>query len=356
MEAQVGVAGGTGSGSWTAALGSVFDVVEPASTFGIGPLPHRSAEAAAGFSFDAFDVPVIPSLPRRSPAEASIAQALTGVCGVVGGPYGSIGVDVGRIDPAAPVVTDLRSESFVGFRAFLAEAAVRSYEGPVKWQFTGPLSVGVTLVRAGVPAAVAFDVASQVVGAHLGALADEVARVLPQSPQLVVLDEPLLDGFWDVDFPVAPDRAIDLVSTVLASVEGRVTTGVHACTGVEAVALLDAGPHLLSLPVSESILPSVGRLESFLQQGGWVAWGAVATEGPIGVTSTRSWHQLSVVWCELVRRGCDPGRLRAQSMLTPQCGLAAHSTAVAERVCHTVRDVSRSVRSTTATARFLLGG
>jgi hypothetical protein len=335
---------------------SIFELVEPSSTFGVGPLPHRSAEAAAGFSFDAFDVPVIPSLPRRSPAEAPIAQALSGVSGVVGGQYGAIAIDVDRLDPAAPVVTDVRGESFGGFRAFLDEAVLRAATGPVKWQFAGPLSVGVSLVRAGAPAELAFDVAASVVAGHIGALADEVARVLPDARQLVVLDEPFLDGFWESDFPIPPDHAVDVVSTVMASIEDRVETGVHTCSGVGALALLDAGPRLLSLPVSASIVPSVGRLESFLQHDGWVAWGAVTTEGPIGVTSTRSWHQLSVVWCEMVQRGCDPDRLRAQSFLTPQCGLAAHSPVVAERVCHTLRDVSRSVRSTAAAARILLGG
>lgn len=171
-----------------------------------------------------------------------------------------------------------------------------------------------------------------------------------------MLDEPLLGGFWDPDAPVDPEGAIDVLSSVMASVEDLAATGVHTCRGREAFALLEAGPQLLSLPVSESVLTSVGRLEEFLQRDGWIAWGAVTTQGPIGVTSTRSWHQLSMLWCELVKRGCDADRLRHQSLLTPQCGLGAHSAAVAERVCLTVRDVSRSVRSSAAAARLLLGG
>ena len=45
-------------------------VVEPGSTTGIGSLPHRNAKHAAEFSLDAYDIPAIPTLPRRSPAEA----------------------------------------------------------------------------------------------------------------------------------------------------------------------------------------------------------------------------------------------------------------------------------------------
>ncbi len=52
---------------------SALDLVEPAATTGVGALPHRNAVQAAAFAFEAFDVPTIPSLPRRSPAEAPIA-------------------------------------------------------------------------------------------------------------------------------------------------------------------------------------------------------------------------------------------------------------------------------------------
>lgn len=335
---------------------SVLDLVEPASTTGVGALPHRNADDAAAFSFEAFDIPTVPSLPRRSPAEAPIAQALAGVPGVSMGQYGAVAVDVDRLDPDAPVATDLQWDHFGGFRAFLAAAAERGHTGPIKWQFVGPLSVGVALHRAGARPEVAFDVAVSAVSAHLRVLSDAIDASLPGSAQLVVLDEPLIEGLMLGEFPVAPDHAVDLLSTAMASIEAQAAVGVHTCADVDIATLLEAGPQLLSLPVSSSVVPLVGYLERFLQRGGWIAWGAVATEGPIGVTSTRSWHQLSTVWCDLVQRGCEPERLRTQAILTPQCGLGAHSNVVAERVCHSLRDVSRSVRSTAAAAKLMLGG
>lgn len=343
--------------AWPSGRGrSALDLVEPASTTGVGALPHRNAADAAAFSFEAFDIPTVPSLPRRSPAEAPIAQALAGVAGVSTGQYGAVAVDVDRLDPDAPVGTDLQSDHFGGFRAFLDAAVDRRYAGPVKWQFVGPLSVGVALHRAGARPDVAFEVAVGAISGHLQALSNEMAAALPGSAQIVVLDEPFLDGLMLGDFPVAPDQAIDLLSTAMASIESTAAVGVHTCADVDIVTLLEAGPHLLSLPVSSSVVPLVGYLERFLQRGGWIAWGAVTTEGPIGVTSTRSWHQLSMLWCDLVQRGCDAERLRSQAILTPQCGLGAHSTVVAERVCHSLRDVSRSVRSTAAAAKLMLGG
>lgn len=334
---------------------SALDVITPGSTTGIGSLPHRSAGQAVEFVLRAYDLPAIPSLPRRSPAESAIAQALVGAHGVTLGQYGTVAVDAGRLDPDASVVTDLRRDNFVGFRTFLEHAAAIGHTGPVKWQFVGPISVGIALRRAGAHPSVAFDVALGAVRSHLRSLAGEVSAALPESPQLVVLDEPFAADLMHRDFPIAPEEAIDLLSAAMAAVESTATVGVHCCGGADVATLLESGPRVLSLPASMSLVPLAGYLERFLRNDGWIAWGAVATEGPIGVTSNRSWHHLSTVWCELVQRGADAQRLREQCLLTPECGLGMHSPVVAERVFQSLRDVSRSVRSESAAAKFVFG-
>jgi methionine synthase II (cobalamin-independent) len=297
----------------------------------------------------------VPSLPRRSPAESAVATALAGAPGVTHGQYGALAIDVSRLDPAAEVVTDLRRDNYVGLRTFLDMAVERGYDGPVKWQFVGPISVGATLRRAGATPDVAFAVAVRAVRSHLRAIAAAIADALPASPQLVVLDEPLAADLMSRDFPIAPDEGVDLLSTAMAAIETQATVGVHCCGDVDVAALIEAGPRILSLPVSSSLLPLAGYVDRFLQSGGWIAWGAIATEGPIGVTSDRAWHHLSTLWCELVQRGCDPVMLREQCLLTPECGLGTHSAPVAERVCHSLREVSRRLRARSAAAMFVLG-
>jgi hypothetical protein len=338
-----------------AARGS-FTGVLAGGTTGVGSLPHRDAHAAAEFSMLEHDVMVVPSLPRRSPAESMIAQGVVGIPGVMVGQYGSIAVDVRRLDPAEPVATDVGSDGFVGFRTFLAHAAAAGADGrPVKWQLVGPVTLGLALVRAGAPVDIAFEVAAEAVRAHVRALAAEVATALPTSLQIIVLDEPSLVELLSPAFPLAPEPAVDLISTALAAAEPHGAVGVHCCGPTDVASVVAAGPDLMSLPAGKELVTAAGYVQEFLDQGGWIAWGAVATDGPIGVTAGRAWHHLSGVWCELVQRGVDPVLLRQQSLVTPVCGLGMHTPPVAGRICHLVRDVSRRVRDQATATRFVLG-
>jgi hypothetical protein len=333
----------------------VFDVAVPGSNFGIGSLPHLSAGDAAAFSYDGFDIATVPSLPRRSPAELAVAQALMGVRGVTLGQYGAVAVDCARLDPEADVTTDLDGPQFIGLRAFLDEGLVRGHRGPVKWQFIGPISVGLALVRAGASSDVAFPVALRTVRSHLVAIQTLISATLPASPQLVLLDEPLAGDLVGPDFPLAPDDAIDLLSGAMAVLEPSATVGVHSCGDADVATLLAAGPHVLSVPSHREVVNVAGYLDRFLRSGGWIAWGAVATGGPIGVGQPRAWQRLAKLFCELVQAGCDGEMLMRQCFITPACGLGAHAPSVAQHVAEVLRETSLSVQNEASTARFVLG-
>jgi hypothetical protein len=323
------------------------------ATTALGALPHRDLDAAMAFALRATALPAIPTLPRRSPAEGQIAQALLGIDGVTVGQYGAISVDVARVDPVEPVHTDVTDDAFTGFRAFLAAAPADL--PAVKWQLVGPVTLGMALIRAGVPDHTAFDTAVRAVRSHLQHLFDIVAESLPAATQVVFIDEPDLVDLTDPAFPIAPDIAIDLVSGALAAVEGRAVSGLHCCGDADWSALIAAGPNVLSLPVHSSVVDSAGYLQQFLDRGGIVAWGAVPTDGPIPTTPERPWRRLSDLWCELVQRGCDQVMLRKQAMITPECGLGAHTPAVAERVVDIVGELGRRVHDQATATRFVLG-
>jgi hypothetical protein len=321
---------------------------------GIGSLPHVDARAAAAFVLERLEaLPFAPSLPRRDGAESTVTQGLVGVRGVRIGADGAVDVDVSRLHPLAKVVPDLDHRAFGGLRAFLLEAKGRT--GPVKWQFTGPLTLGLALTRLGATPRTAFDVAVRSVRAHLRHLHAEIASALPGATQVVFLDEPVMSTVLCPGFPLPPDAAFDLVSGALAALEGSAVAGIHCCTEPDVAALCAAGPALLSLPVNPALARSAGYLARFLERGGIIAWGAVPTDGPVGLSAERHWRELSSLWCELVQGGCDAARLRRQSLVTPTCGLADHDERMVGRVVDLLADLSARVVSQAVATRLSLG-
>jgi len=323
---------------------------------GIGSLPHRDARQAAIDSLaHTPGLATIPSLPRRSPAEDMIAQAVVGIRGISLGQYGSSMIDVASIDPFAPVVTDLEHDAYVGLRTFLDVAEGRTT--PVKWQFTGPVTLGRALMRAGVPMHDAFDVAVRAVRHHMRSVTDEVRRRLPDAPQVVFVDEPDLDDLDDDTFPIAPDTAIDLMSGALAAIERDVVVGLHSCSSVSLRSLVAAGPEVLSVPVAmvDGNAANAAVLSGFMESGGFVAWGVVPTDGPMMAGADRWWKKLADLWCELVQHGCDAKLLRERALVTPACGLAVHDVAAAGAIFEQVRDIAERVRTQALATRFTLG-
>jgi methionine synthase II (cobalamin-independent) len=326
------------------------------ATAGAGSLPHLDPVAAAAFSIGEFDVATIPTTPRRSHHESMLAQALVGVRGVQVGPDGTIAVDPMDVKPHASVVTDLDHEAFTGVRSFLDLAGKVHLDGAaVKWQFVGPVTLGVGLHRAGLDRETAFEFALEIVRDRVAAIADVIRASLPNSKQMVVLDEPWFSELMRPGFPIPPDEAIDRMSGAMAALPADTLTGVHCCAPCDVATLLASGPNVVSLPVAPELVDWVGYLTRFLADGGIVAWGVVPTDGPVGSISERQWRALSDLWCGLVQRGCDPVLLRRQSLVTPQCGLAMHSVSAARRIARLTAEVGKRVQDQSAATRFALG-
>ncbi|MBX3284492.1 MAG: hypothetical protein KF703_04035 [Actinobacteria bacterium] len=322
----------------------------------VGSLPHTDRRAAVDFVLERTpELPAAPTVPALEPLEQMIPQAAWGIAGVHVADDGTLSVaDPAALDPHAPLGDrDLGGRPFATWRLFLDRVAGRT--GPVKLQLTGPLTLGLTLVQAGVPADLAFAVAGTAVSTRARDLLALAATRAPDVPLVLVYDEPGLVGGLRPEVPLGADGVIDLLSGALAAAEGRALTGVHCCGPTDWRLLLQAGPQLLSLPVGAEVTGSAGALGAFLERGGWVAWGAVATNEPLGEQPSRSWRQLSSQWCELVQSGCDPVLLRRQALVTPVCGLALHDVTQAEHVFNLTRRLAEKIHDQVMGIRLSVG-
>lgn len=333
------------------------DVILPlGAPTSVGSLPHLDRDAAIDFVLDRTpELPAAPTCPAIDRREQMIPQAAWGIAGVHVADNGTITIpDPTAVDPSAPLGDrDLSGPPFATWRRFLQRVA--GWDGPIKLQVTGPITLGLMLVQAGLPSTVAFRVAGRATSTRARDLLDLADRQAPGVPRLLVFDEPGLVGGLRPELPLAADEVIDLLSGALASAEGRAVTGVHCCGATDWRVVLQAGPDLLSLPVGADVSGSVGALSTFLERGGWVAWGAVVTDGPLGEHPSRSWRQLSAQWCELVQQGCDPVLLRRQALVTPVCGLALHDEAQADHVFAITRRLAEKIHDQVMGIRLSVG-
>jgi hypothetical protein len=321
---------------------------------GIGSLPHHDPMAAAASVLRLLPgLPAAPQLPARTPLEGMIAQSVRALPEVVLAADGSIErIDLSALD--APIVATFDANAHGGLLAFLTQAQ-RQPRPPafVKVQVAGPLTVGMALVEAGIPTPLAFERAGMLARAWGRALEHIVAERLPESDLVLFFDEPGLVAFRDGEAPIDRERATDLLSGALAAV--ACTVGVHVCGHGDLHIALDAGPQIIGVEVSSALLAHAAALGRHMEGDGWIAWGAVPTDRPVGEQAAPLWKNLIDCWCELTRRGCDGLRLRQQALVSPACGLAGHGVSQAERSMRLAREIGFRIHDQAVATKLTVG-
>jgi hypothetical protein len=130
-------------------------------------------------------------------------------------------------------------------------------------------------------------------------------------------------------------------------------TGVHVCGDGDVALALEAGPQVLGVEVGNELMRESVALARFLDGDGWIAWGAVPTDRPVGESADPHWRHLAAVWCELTRRGCDPVTLRAAHH--PGLWARGLRCSQAERVLGIARELAARVHDQAVAARLTLG-
>jgi hypothetical protein len=327
-------------------------VLTPGLATGIGSLPYADARAAADVVLRHHPrLPAVPQLPASSPLEGMIPQWARALPEVEVCDDGSIVViGAGSYEPP---VTAFDDRAHGGLLAFLARAAADAPPQRVKVQVAGPLTLGMALHRAGMPIDRAFRRGGEVARQWAAAVEELVATNLPGTGLVLFFDEPALVTWRRHEGPIDREVATDLLSGALAA--AGCATGVHVCGEGDRRLALEAGPRILGVEVHPGLADDADVIARHLDADGWIAWGAIPTDRPVGESVEPHWRALTDVWCELTRRGCDPARLRTQGLITPACGLAGHGPSQAELALRLARAVADRVHDQAVAARLTLG-
>lgn len=307
----------------------------------IGSLPHTDAAAAVALALHVHpDLPAAPQLPARDPREGMLAQAARALPEIEVGTHGELGLQPERAGDEVHAEPDESSHG--GLLAFLDACDACGAPPPrVKVQVAGPLTLGVALVRAGIDPSRAFTRAAAAVVGWVRVLHELLGARLPGAAHHLWLDEPALVLWRRGAPPLEREAAVDLLSSALAA--SRSVSGIHVCGAGDVRLAFEAGPTVLGVAVSSGLADDAAVIGRHLDAGGWVAWGAVPTDGPVGESAEPYRRRLGALWGRLADRGADPDRLRAQALVTPACGLAGHRVSQAERVLRLAAAVGAGV-------------
>ncbi|MHC1741956.1 MAG: hypothetical protein AB9873_02875 [Syntrophobacteraceae bacterium] len=339
----------------------------------IGSMPHTDPDTAIGLVLNA--VPEVPAWPQLSSihAEQMMVQYLEGLPGVRH--------DGERLFFAAETA-DLEADFYAFYEAYLA--VTEGAQDIASSRFQMGEETARTFLRfietlrnaAGLEA-----VKGQVVGPFtlLSGLKDENERLLLYDdrwqdlvikliamkaawqahhldqfgcPVIIFMDEPALAGYGSSAFiSVTRELILNMLREVVEMIHSRgALAGIHVCANTDWELVFDSGVDIVNFDAysyfDRFVLYRDG-LESFLLNGGIVAWGMVPTNNPETIERETA-ESLAERWLQSVQaisgEKLPLPRLLSQALFTPSCGCGSLQQPMAERVLMLTRELSRIMR------------
>jgi len=309
-------------------------------TTGIGSLPHREAREAVELSLNALDAPFWPQLPAVSFLEQMIPQYCEGMPSV-------------RLDPVAESVWFERDEEEIerfyetsgedaarvaisddyskGFYSFMDAVKGRRFKF-LKGHITGPLTFTLGLKdRQG--NLLYYDeelreIALMLLAAKarwqidmLSSAADEV---------IIFIDEPILSALGTSTYLGVNEGEARrmLASTVDSIQESGGIAGIHCCGRADWPLVMSSGVDIMNFDTysfGDTLAMYPDETVSFLDGGGWLAWGIVPTSEEIQHEDEQSVVKRYTQRLAEITRTVPEDKLIKSIMLTPSCGTGSRT-------------------------------
>ena len=240
-----------------------------------------------------------------------------------------------------------------GFYEMEKQLKARGQKLPfVKVQTTGPCSFALTIVDEQ-KRAIYYneEFRDVVIKALVMKCRWQIQRMRPFAEQVICfVDEPILSAFGSSTY-VSVKRE-DIVAALQEMIEAihadHGIAGIHCCGNTEWSILVDAGVDMINFDAfeyGETIAIYSDHVKTFLNRGGWLAWGIVPTSDQINKYSLDDLAQLFESRMDnLASKGISKQQIVEQAVITPACGTGSLHPADAEKVFETTRLLSEKMR------------
>jgi methionine synthase II (cobalamin-independent) len=309
-------------------------------TTGIGSLPHTEASEAVDLSLKALDAPFWPQLPALSFLEQMIPQYTEGMPSVrmdaedetvwferdeeeIERFYETSGNEAARV-----AISDDYSK---GFYSFMDAVKGRRFKF-LKGHITGPMTF--TLGLKDQDGKLLYydeelrEIALMLLAAKarwqidmLSAAADEV---------IIFIDEPILSALGTSAY-LGVDEAETrrmLSYTVEAIQESGSIAGIHCCGRADWPLVMSSGVDIMNFDAysfGDTLAMYPDETESFLDGGGWLAWGIVPTSEEIQKEDEQSVVKRYTMRLAEITKTVPENKLMKSIMLTPSCGTGSRT-------------------------------
>lgn len=343
----------------------------------IGSLPHDNAKEAVDFIFETFDtIPFWPQLSNVSAKEDMIIQLNEGIPGL-------------KFDEEAnKLCFDTEDEEFFlqleeFFEDFekitvekdfdLLEKYAISHEfsssfdpfvnklketkpAYAKGQVTGPFSWGVSICDNEKKAAFYDETLRDIIikALTLKALWQvvNIKKASGDTVPIIFFDEPTLSQYGTSAFlTVTKEDVIDSINQIAQVLkENGALVGIHCCGKTNWSLLTDSEIDILNFDgffFGESLSAYSSEIKSFLEKGGFIAWGMIPT---LDVDALEKSDKDSILdhfekaKSYLLKNGIDEKLLLAQSFITPSCGAGSLNLEMAQKALTLTKELSDALK------------
>ncbi len=174
----------------------------------------------------------------------------------------------------------------------------------------------------------------------------------PGCPVIIFIDEPALAGFGSSELiSISKEEILGCLREVVDAIhaDGGLA-GIHVCANTDWSLVLESGADIVNFDAYayfDRFVLYGSQIREFLEAGRFLAWGIVPTLNPEEI-ERETVDSLYAAMMERFRQieslGIAPATLRAQSFITPSCGVGSLSLDLATRVLALTRDLSVKIR------------
>lgn len=318
----------------------MLEVIRPLSTTGIGSLPHKNPEDACDLILKTFDIPFWPQLPKRSFRESMIAQYSEGMPFIkINDMEQAIWVAPGGSDELERFYESLSentkiaiSEDYsIGFHTFLKKIKNRRFRA-LKGHITGPATFALGLKDNFGRLLFFNEELREVSLLLLQAKARWQIDMLKQYADTVIIfiDEPILSAIGSSSYLGVDSKEILrlLKETVSAVEDAGGISGIHCCGRADWPMVINSGAKILSFDAFEyfdTFAIYHESIKSFLQGGGYLAWGIVPTSDAISSVDDKYINKLMDNHLKKLYEHISSELVNSQILITPSCGTGSRS-------------------------------